>query len=62
LTLYFASFITPVAAGSIFTVAYSWVPILKIFGLWRFPRIILPYGAGCLVSGKAEQKAHSNAM
>jgi hypothetical protein len=30
--------------------------------LRRFPRIILPYGAGCLVSGKEEQKAHSNAM
>ena len=28
----------------------------------RFPRIIYPYGAGCVVSGKAEQKAHSNAM
>ncbi len=25
-------------------------------------RIIYPYGAGCLVSGKAEPKAHSNAM
>jgi multicomponent Na+:H+ antiporter subunit A len=30
LTLYFASFITPVAAGSIFTVAYSWVPSLGV--------------------------------
>ncbi len=31
-------------------------------GVRRFPRIICPYGAGCVVSGKAEQKAHSNAM
>jgi hypothetical protein len=31
-------------------------------GLRRFPRRIYPYGAGCLVSGKEEQKAHSNAM
>ena len=30
MTLYFASFITPVAAGSIFTVAYSWVPSLGV--------------------------------
>ncbi len=27
--------------------------------LRRFPRIIYPYGAGCVVSGKAEPKAHT---
>jgi multicomponent Na+:H+ antiporter subunit A len=30
LALYFASFITAVAAGSTFTVAYSWVPVLEV--------------------------------